>query len=51
MWGLLYPRRLKADGIGEELSLGPSVCAGRHDIAVADPVVPAQHAGAELAVG
>ena len=40
-----------ADGVGEELALGAPVRAGGQDVGVGDPVVPAQHARAELAAG
>ena len=40
-----------ADGVGEELALGAPVRAGCQDIGVGDPVIPAQHSRAELAVG
>ena len=40
-----------ADGVGEELALGAPVRAGRQDVRIGDPVVPAQHPRAELAAG
>ena len=40
-----------AQGIGQKLAVGTPIRAGGKDKAVGDPIVPAQHAGAELAAG
>ncbi len=40
-----------AQRVGEELALGTSVWRGGDDIGIGDPVIPTEHARAELAAG
>ena len=46
-----YQNQYAAENNGKKLSLGSAVGAGRHNEAVAGPVIPAEHAGPELPAG